>query len=92
MRTSVYPLPMDATLAGEVTKAAKAAGLSRAELMRQAIAFGLPVVVKALGKTPRRITTVNPLSPKQARALYQLEDDDRREVGQLMAAQQFEVI
>lgn len=83
---------MDATLAKEVAKAAKAVGLSRAELMRQAIAFGLPAVVKALGKTPGRITTVNPLPPKQAQALYQQEDDDRREVGRLMAAQRFEVI
>ena len=48
MKTSVYPLPLDAVLAREVAKAAKASGLSRAELMRQAIAFGLPKVVKAL--------------------------------------------
>ena len=91
MKTSVYPLPLDAVLAREVAKAAKASGLSRAELMRQAIAFGLPTVVKALGKPLRRITTVNPLTPRQARALYQQDDDDRREVSQLIAAQRFEV-
>jgi hypothetical protein len=34
---------------------------------------------------------VNPLTPRQARALYQQDDDDRREVSQLMAAQRFEV-
>jgi hypothetical protein len=34
---------------------------------------------------------VNPLPPKQARALYQQKDDDVREIGQLMAAQRFEV-
>ena len=59
--------------------------------MRQAIAFGLPTVVKALAKAPRRITTVNPLRPKQAQALYQQEDDDHQEVRQLMEAQRFEV-
>jgi hypothetical protein len=91
MKTSVYPLPLDAVLAREVAKAAKASGLSRAELMRQAIAFGLPKVVKALRKSSPRITAVNPLPPKQARALYQQKDDDVREIGQLMAAQRFEV-
>ena len=59
--------------------------------MRQAIAFGLPTVVKALAKAPRRITAVNPLRPKQAQALYQQEDDDHQEVRQLMEAQRFEV-
>jgi hypothetical protein len=91
MKTSVYPLPLDATLAREVAKAAKVTGLSRAELMRQAIAFGLPTVVKALGKAPRRITTVNPLPRKQAKALYRQQDDDHQEVRNLMAAQRFEV-
>jgi len=91
VKASAYPLPLDAALAREVAKAAKASGLSRAELMRQAIAFGLPKVVKALRKSPPRITAVNPLPPKQARALYQQEDDDVLEIGQLMAAQRFEV-
>ena len=91
MKASAYPLPLDAALAREVTKAAKASGLSRAELMRQAIAFGLPKVAKELRKSPPRITAENPLPPKQARALYQQEDDDVLEIGQLMAAQRFEV-
>lgn len=91
MKASAYPLPLDAALAREVAKAAKASGLSRAELMRQAIAFGHPKVAKEFRKSPPRITAVNPLPPKQARALYQQEDDDVLEIGQLMAAQRFEV-
>ncbi len=91
MATAVYPLPMDANLAREVAKAAKATGLSRAELMRQALAFGLPTVVKALAKAPRRITAVDPLPPRQARALYRQDDDDGQQVGRLIAAQRFEV-
>ena len=91
MKASAYPLPLDAALAREVAKAAKASGLSRAELMRQAIAFGHPKVAKEFRKSPPRITAVNPLPLKQARALYQQEDDDVREIGQLMAAQRFEV-
>ena len=90
MKASAYPLPLDAALAREVAKAAKASGLSRAELMRQAIAFGHPKVAKEFRKSPPRITAVNPLPPKQARALYQQEDDDVLEIGQLMAAQRFE--
>ena len=91
MATAVYPLPMDPSLAREVAKAAKATGLSRAELMRQAIAFGLPTVVKALRRPPRRLTAIDPLPVRQARALYRQDDDDGRQVGRLVAAQRFEV-
>ena len=91
MPTAVYPLPMDANLAREVAKAAKATGLSRSELMRQALAFGLPTVVKALSKAPHRLTTVDPLPLRQARALYRQDEDDGQQVRQLMAAQRFEV-
>ncbi|MFM8360832.1 MAG: ribbon-helix-helix protein, CopG family [Verrucomicrobiota bacterium] len=82
---------MDAELAREVTRAAEATGLSRAELMRQALAFGIPTVVEALRKPSGRVTAVAPLPMKQARALYRLEDDDRPLTRRLMAAQRFEV-
>lgn len=91
MATAVYPLPMDADLAREVTRAAKATGLTRAELMRQALAFGIPTVVEALRKPSGRVTAVAPLSIKQARALYRLDDDDRPLTRRLMAVQRFEV-
>ncbi len=91
MATAVYPLPMDANLAREVARAAKATGLTRAELMRQALAFGLPTVVEALRKSSGRVTAVGPLPARQARALYRLEDDDRPQIGRLMSAQWFEV-
>lgn len=92
MPSSVYPLPMDADLAREVAKAAKATGLSRAELMRQALAFGLPTVVKALRKAPVRISNVDPLSLKEARALYRQDDDDVEQIRRLRMAQPFEVV
>ena len=82
---------MDENLAREVAKAAKATGLSRAELMRQALAFGLPTVVKALRKAPRRITAIDPLPLRQSRALYRQDDDDGQQVRRLMAAQRIEV-
>ncbi len=91
MAGAVYPLPMDEELAREVAKAAKETGLSRAELMRQALAFGLPRVVKALRKASSRLTAVDPLPARQALALYGLEDDDRAQSRRLMAAQPFEV-
>jgi Ribbon-helix-helix protein, copG family len=91
MATTVYPLPMDPDLAREVAKAAKATGLSRAELMRQAIAFGLPTVVEALSKPSRRITSVDPLPAGQARNLYRQVDDDGQQMGRLMEAQRHEV-
>lgn len=91
MATTVYPLPMDSNLAREVANAAKKTGLSRAELMRQALAFGIPTVVEALRRPTGRVTAVAPLPTKQARALYRLEDDDRPITRQLMASQRFEV-
>jgi hypothetical protein len=91
MATAVYPLPMDAELAREVAKAARVTGLTKGELMRQALAIGLPTVVEAHRKSSGRVTAVGSLSAKQARALYRLEDDDRPQINRLMAAQRFEV-
>ena len=91
MKTAVYPLPMDETLVGEVARAAKLTGLSRAELMRQAISFGLPAVVEALRKPSGRVTAVERLPAREARALYRMEDDDTQQIGRLLAAQSFEV-
>lgn len=91
MATTVYPLPMDAKLAREVARAARETGLTRAELMRQALAFGLPTVVEALRKSSGRVTAVDPIPAKDARALYRLGDDDRPQTSRLMAAQRFEV-
>ncbi len=45
MPTPVYPLPLSKELARQVAQAARETGLSRAELMRQALSFGLPKVV-----------------------------------------------
>lgn len=74
---------MDEALALEVAKAANATGLTRAQLMRQALAFGLPKVVKALRKSSSRLTAVDPLPAREARALYRLADDDRTPTGGL---------
>jgi hypothetical protein len=82
---------MNKDLARAVAKAAKETGLSRAELMRQAIAFGLPKVIKALRRAPARLTAVDPLPTRQARALYRQDDDDAPQTRRLMAAQTFEV-
>jgi len=91
MSSAVYPLPMDKTLARQVAKGARETGLSRAELMRQALAFGLPKVVKALRRAPARLTAVDPLPARRARALYEKADDDTPQTRRLMAAQVLEV-
>jgi hypothetical protein len=82
---------LDKELARAVTEAAKETGLTRAELMRQAIAFGLPKVVKALRRAPARLTSVDPLPARQARSLYGLADDDAPQTTRLMSAQSLEV-
>lgn len=89
MPTVIYPLPLNHELARQVTQGAKETGLSQAELMRQALAFGLPTVVAALRKSGSRLTSVDPLPARQARALYQLQDDDTEEVSRLIQAQNF---
>lgn len=87
MPTVIYPLPLSHELARQVTQGAKETGLSQAELMRQALAFGLPKVVAALRKPGRRLTSIDPLPAKQARALYQLQDDNTEEVSRIIQAQ-----
>lgn len=91
MASAVYPLPLNRNLARDVTRAARETGLSRAELMRQALAFGLPQVVRALRKPPARLVAVDPLASRQAKALYQQEEDDREQIERLVSAQRFEV-
>ncbi len=89
MATVIYPLPMNRELARQVTQGAKETGLSQAELMRQALAFGLPEVLAALRKSKGRLTSVDPLPAKQVKALYRLHDEDSEEVSRLMKAQSF---
>jgi hypothetical protein len=57
--------------------------------MRQALAFGLPKVIAALRKPDGRLTSVDPLPTKQAKALYRLQDDDTDQVSRLVNAQSF---
>ena len=46
--------------------------------MRQALAFSLTTVVEVLRKAPRRITMVDPLLLRQARAFYRLSEAGRQ--------------
>ena len=87
MPTVVYPLPLNKELAHQVTQGAKQTGLSRAELMRQALAFGLPRVIETLRKPSGRLTSIDPLPAREAKALYRLAEDDREQVGRLIKAQ-----
>ena len=91
MASAVYPLPMGEELARLVSQTASETGLSQAEVMRQALAFGLPRVLKALRKAKGRLTAVNPLPASQARALYALPDDDGEQVDRMMSAQRLEL-
>ena len=91
MPTVIYPLPLNKQLAQQVMQGAKETGLSQAELMRQSLAFGLPKVVGALRKSLGRLTSVDPLPAKKAKALYRMEDDDFEQVGRLSRTQDFQV-
>jgi hypothetical protein len=87
MQTAVYPLPLPEDLGSEVRLAAKATGLSQAEVMRQALRFGLPVVQRRLTRQSQRVTTVDPLPDKVLRRLYQQPEADEEGVQQFIAAQ-----
>ncbi|HRI13049.1 MAG TPA: ribbon-helix-helix protein, CopG family [Verrucomicrobiota bacterium] len=82
---------MNRELARQVARAARETGLSRAELMRQALSFGLPQVVQALRKSSGRLTSVDPLPRRAAAALYRLDDDDQPQVRRLTTNQSFEI-
>lgn len=87
MQTAVYPLPLPEDLGSEVRLAAQATGLSQAEVMRQALRFGLPVVQQRLARDHQRVTTVDPLPDKVLRRLYQRAEEDAEGIQQFMAAQ-----
>ncbi len=91
MASAVYPLPMNEELARTVRQTALEAGMSRAEVMRQALRVGLPKVRAALRRTQGRLTCVEPLPTQRVRLLYAQKDDDRVQIGRLMAAQRIEV-
>ncbi len=91
MPTAVYSLPVDRKLARKVSRTAQATGLSREEVLSQALALGLPQVTNAHRKTSARLTAVNPLPSTKARALYRQPDDDRAQIERLMGAQRIEV-
>jgi len=90
MASPVYPLPLGQELARKVRQTATETGLTQAEVMRQALAFGMPHVLKALRKAKGRLTAVNPLPASKARALYALPDDDGEQIGRMMSAQRLE--
>jgi hypothetical protein len=92
MASAIYPLPLGEELARQVSQAAVETGLSQAEVMRQALSFGLPRVRKALRKAKSRLTTVNPLPASEARALYALPEEDGEQIQRMLRAQRLEVL
>ena len=78
---------MGKELALEGSRTAAETGLSQAEVMRQALAFGLVRLRKALRKPEGRLTSVNPLPAVKARALYALPDDDREQIRRMISVQ-----
>lgn len=91
MPTAVYALPVGREMARKVSRIAQQTGLSKEEVLSQALALGLLQVTNARGKTTARLTAVNPLPPAKARALYRRPDDDREQIDRLMGAQRIEV-
>lgn len=87
MKTCMYPVVLKGELLEELRQTAKATGLSVADCIRQGAKLGLPQLREQLAAAQARVTNVNPLPAKVARALYAQPDDDAEAIRLFMAAQ-----
>ena len=85
MKTVTYPIALPVEFVSEFKSAAKEAGLSTADAIRQSAKLGLP---KFREQHSRRVTNVDPLPEAVARKLYAKREDDD-EVQRLFMAAQF---
>jgi hypothetical protein len=85
MKSIIYPLAWPEDVLGQMKQAAKQTGLSTADIMRQSAKLGLPRLLEQIGAG--RVTNVEPLPYKVARALYSKPDDDAEVTRVFMAAQ-----
>ena len=86
MKSVVYPIALPLDFVQEFKQAAKEAGLSTADAIRQSAKLGLPQFRKQ-SVSFRVLTNVDPLPDKVAQTLYSKRDDDAEITRIFMAAQ-----
>ena len=85
MKSVTYPIALPVDFLQEFKQAAKESGLSTADAIRQSAKLGLPKFREQ--NASARVTNVDPLPDKVARALYSKRDDDAEVTRVFMAAQ-----
>ncbi len=85
MKCEVYPLAMPIDLYEEVRTASKDTGLSMADVMRQGLKLGVPLLCQQL--SAGRVTNVNPLPKAVLDKLYRPREDDEEGIRKFMSAQ-----
>jgi hypothetical protein len=86
MSMIIYPLGLPRDFYKQVRKAAKETGLSMADIARQAMKRGLPLVREEFGASGR-VTNVNPLPRTVLDGLYADREDDMASIRRLIKAQ-----
>jgi len=82
MATTVYPLPMDEILAREVVRAARATGLTRAELTGRPSRSACPRLLKRFASHPDELLqSIRFRRSKPARSTGRRMTINRRSVG-----------
>jgi hypothetical protein len=85
MKSVTYPLAVQVDFLNEFKQAAKEAGLSTADAIRQSAKLGLPKFREQT--SGGRVTNVNPLPASVARKLYAEREDDMDSIRRFIAAQ-----
>ncbi|SPE58681.1 hypothetical protein SBV1_2790005 [Verrucomicrobia bacterium] len=87
MKSTQYPLQVPEDLMSELESTARSHSLSKADVMRQSMRFGLPVLRKRLSAVAGRVTNVEPLPRKVLEEIYSRPERDEPGVKQLSRAQ-----
>ena len=85
MKSVTYPIALPVDFLKEFKQAAKEAGVSTADTIRQSAKLGLPKFREQTAGT--RVTNVDPLAESVARKLYAEREEDMVSIRQFIAAQ-----
>lgn len=72
--TTSYPVRFDKAKLRSILAGARSVHISGADVIRQAVDIGLPVVIARHSQSSARVTNIEPLAPGVLRRLYKKED------------------
>ena len=71
-----YPLLLPGSLRKRIRETARRVSLSQADLMRQSMELGMPLLVERLAKPAERVTNIEPLPKGALNRAYRQEERD----------------